>query len=243
VIPLRDDAPSRRIPWVIVALLTFNTVVLLCECIPGLDAVAVVGRYGLVPWRFFHSHATGAHVSEVSRFVPIVSSMFLHDGWLHLATNMVYLWTFGRALEDRLGSVGVAGTFFLSGIAAALGQLLAHPHSNAAMVGASGAIAGILGAYLVCFPRARVTIAFPFFYVPWLFRVRAWVFLLGWFALQVGKGTMDLASGTLDPAVAWWAHAAGFMAGLTGAVAGRAWASDEVRASVPPRPTLMPVAG
>ena len=226
MLPIRDDAPSRLIPWTVLTLIALNIVVLGLEQLPTVDVPTLIGTYGLVPHRFMHWTSLGGSLRDPWRYLPLVSAMFLHDGWLHLATNMLYLWTFGRALEARLGRSGVAATYALSGIAAALGQLLAQPGSNAAMVGASGAIAGLLGAYLVCFPRASLTLAFPFYLVPWVLRVRAMWFLLGWFALQVFKGTSDLMAHTADPPVAWWAHVAGFIAGMVGAIAGRAYLSE-----------------
>jgi membrane associated rhomboid family serine protease len=216
-------------------LLAMNALVLCLEQIPTVDVPTLVGTFGLVPNRFMHWTSLGGSAHDPWRYLPLLSAMFLHDGWLHFATNMLYLWTFGRVLEARLGRSGLIATYGLSGIAAALGQLLAHPGSNAAMVGASGAIAGLLGAYLICFPRARLTLAFPFYLVPWVLRIRAMWFLLAWFGLQVCKGTLELLAHTNDPPVAWWAHVAGFVAGMTGALAGCAFPGEEMRrASVAP---------
>lgn len=230
VLPIRDDAPSRRVPWVVLTIVVLNVAVLCCQNGFSAHGKTLVGSLGLIPSRFVRWVALGGVAHDPWRFLPLGTSMFLHDGWLHLGTNMLYLWTFGRALEARLGRAGMAATYLFSGIASALGQLIAHPHSNAAMIGASGAIAGLLGAYLVCYPRATITVAFPFLLVPWVLRIRACWFLLGWFALQIGKGTMDLLSSVNDPQVAWWAHATGFLTGLTGAVAGCTWPSRDAPA-------------
>ena len=235
VLPIRDDTPSRITPWAVFTILAMNALVLFLEQFPSVDVPTVVGTFGLVPHRFMHWTSLGGSVHDPWRYLPLFSAMFLHDGWLHFATNMLYLWTFGRALEARLGRSGLVITYALSGLAAGLGQLLALPGSNAAMVGASGAIAGLLGAYLVCFPRAKLTLAFPFYLVPWVLRVRAMWFLLAWVGLQVCKGTMDLLSSTADPPVAWWAHVAGFVAGMCAALAGRAFPNDSIQYATLPR--------
>jgi membrane associated rhomboid family serine protease len=231
---------------VVLALVALNALVFCAQALSDAHTGVTIAAYGLIPARFFHWGALGGVAYDPWRFLPIGTSMFLHDGWLHLCTNMIYLWTFGRALEGRLGRVGVGATYLLAGIAAALGQLIAHPRSSAAMIGASGAIAGLLGAYLVSFPRAEVTVAFPFYMVPFVLRVRALWFLLAWLALQVGQGVADLFVGTTDPQVAWWAHTTGFVTGTVGAIAGRVWqpaASGAPRTRitfVPPAPGLRP---
>lgn len=246
MLPLRDNAPSRTTSWIVVALVALNTIAFAAQSLCGVDAGRLLGLFGLIPSRFLGWTALGGVATDPWRYLPLASAMFLHDGWIHLASNMVYLWVFGRALEGRLGRVGLAGTFVLSGVAAGLGQIIAHPHSNAAMIGASGAVAGLLGAYLVCFPRAKLTLAFPFYFVPFVLELRAVWFLLAWFALQVGHGAADLMAATTEPHVAWWAHATGFVTGMIGAVAGRGWVPLEkpapgvVTAPAPPRVSLGP---
>jgi membrane associated rhomboid family serine protease len=188
----------------------------------GARGSSVVGLLGLIPSRFVGWTALGGQAADPWRFLPLGTSMFLHDGWLHVCTNMVYLWTFGRALEHRLGRGSFLGLYIFTGVAAAMGQVVAHPHSNAAMIGASGAIAGVLGAYLVYFPRAKIIVAFPFLGLPFLIELRAGLLLLGWFGIQVARGVADVLAAQGDPQVAWWAHTTGFLAGTTAALVARA---------------------
>lgn len=235
MLPIRDTAPSRGFAWTLFAIVLLNTVIYACQALFDAKVGALVGLFGLIPSRFVSWTAQGGSGIDPMRYVPLATSMFLHDGWLHLLSNMVYLWTFGRAIEGRVGRATFVGIYLFSGVVAAMGQLIAHPHSNAAMIGASGAIAGVLGAYLLHFGAAKITVAFPFLLIPWVLELRASWFLLGWFGLQVGRGTSDLLSGVNDPAVAWWAHATGFVAGLAAAIADEALAP--ALASATSRPT------
>jgi membrane associated rhomboid family serine protease len=137
--------------------------------------------------------------------------MFLHGGWMHLLGNMLFLWIFGDNLEDEMGHLPYLAFYLLSGIAAGALQVASDPNSPVPMVGASGAIAGVMGAYLLLFPKARVDVFFFFIIFFRVFPVPAWIMLGIWFALQVGSGVMVRAE---DGGVAHWAHAGGFVAGL-----------------------------
>jgi membrane associated rhomboid family serine protease len=196
--PLRDVIPSRTRPFVTLALISMNAVAFILEqtLTPSqLRLVALV--YGLVPAEF--------------NLVSLVTSMFLHAGWMHFVGNMLYLWIFGDNVEDRLGHARFLLFYLACGAAAAIGQTLSNPASLVPMVGASGAIAGVMGAYFLLFPHSRV-LTFVWFILYFdLLEVPAIFFLGLWFFMQLLSG---LGSGALDGGgTAFWAHAAGFAAG------------------------------
>jgi membrane associated rhomboid family serine protease len=146
--------------------------------------------------------------------LPLFSSMFLHGSWMHLIGNMWFLWLFGDNVEDRLGRVRYLGLYILSGLAAGLSQLYVNWGGDVPMIGASGAVAGVLGAYMVTYPYARVLAFVPFYYFFWpVVELPALVFLGLWFLMQFFQGTASLA-GAPSGGVAWWAHVGGFIAGI-----------------------------
>lgn len=203
--PIRDHNPSERTPYVTYALIAINVVIFasywpLFDNEPAL--AAFFQTWGMQPQRV--SSGAGLH--------SLVTSMFLHGGLMHLAGNMLFLWIFGDNLEDQMGHVGFALFYLAAGIGADLGQLLADPTSTAPVVGASGAIAGIMGGYLLLFPRARVDIIIIFIIFFKIFTVPAWVMLGVWFALQLFNGVASLGADGVG--VAYWAHAGGFVVGL-----------------------------
>ncbi|MCV2881297.1 rhomboid family intramembrane serine protease [Actibacterium sp. XHP0104] len=202
--PFRDHNPSNRRPYVTWALIAMNIVVFasywpLFENERALQAFFY--DWALIP----------AAVSQGDMLHGFMTSMFLHGGLMHLGGNMLFLWIFGDNLEDVLGHVRYLLFYLAGGIAAGLAQYMADPSSIIPMVGASGAIAGVMGGYLLMFPRAKVDILFIFIIFFRVFTVPAWVMLGLWFGMQV-------VSGAATPAdmggVAYWAHAGGFVAGL-----------------------------
>ena len=199
MIPIRDVIPSRTTPVVTVGLIALNAIAFLFELTLNdqqLHALTMI--YGLV----------SAWFNPVS----LVTSMFLHAGWLHFLGNMLYLWIFGDNVEDRMGH-GRFGVFYLlCGSAAAFGQMLSDPVSTIPMVGASGAIAGVMGAYLVLFPHSKVLTLVPIFLFIELIEIPAIFFLGIWFLFQVLSGVGSLSG--QGGGVAFWAHAAGFLAGI-----------------------------
>ncbi|MGD9903146.1 MAG: rhomboid family intramembrane serine protease [Vicinamibacterales bacterium] len=202
MIPLRDVIPARTRPVVTIALLLVNAAVFAVEA--GLDEQEIerfVRVWGLVPAAF--------------SWTAVATSMFVHGGFLHFAGNMLYLWIFGDNVEDRLGRGRFLVFYLLCGAGAAVAQTLVAPDSPIPMVGASGAIAGVMGAYFVLYPRSRVLTLFPFPLM--LFEMPA-VYLLGvWFVMQFvnGLGSLSLArEGDLAGGVAFWAHVAGFAVGV-----------------------------
>ncbi|MDG4648529.1 rhomboid family intramembrane serine protease [Roseibacterium sp. SDUM158017] len=203
--PIRDHNPSDRTPFVTWALIVLNTVVFL-SYFPSLSGserllLAFYDQWALVP---------AETVKGIDTYT-ILTSMFLHGGWMHLIGNMLFLFIFGDNLEDRLGHLGFLLFYLASGLAAAAGQILADPVSSVPMVGASGAIAGVMGGYLLMFPRARIDVLVIIVFLIRIFTIPAWLMLGIWFGLQLVNGlSMDVAGG----GVAYWAHAGGFVAGL-----------------------------
>lgn len=220
-LPLNDHIRRTSFWFVTLALIAVNVCMFWFELQLGPNLNRLVFYYGIVPARYttFRGVAT---LTPAGFLVPIFASMFLHGGWLHLAGNMLFLFVFGRSVEDRFGHVKFLLLYFLSGFIGALLHIYLNAGSRIPSIGASGAIAGILGAYFVCFPRARITITlFPFVF--WTFEIAA-VFVLGyWFVLQFVEGYQMLAieSATLAGGVAWWAHVGGFVAGMVLALAMR----------------------
>jgi hypothetical protein len=213
VFPLRDDVPSRRAPVVTIVLILINAVVFVREVVAGPDAARVLHTFGLVPGRELSTLVrTPWMVGEW--LPPFVTSMFLHAGWAHVIGNLWFLGVFGDNVEDRLGRLRYLGFYLLAGLVAAVAQVVTNPLSPIPMVGASGAVAGVLGAYLVLHPRAQILTFLPIFIIPYFFRVPAPIFLGLWFVQQLWMGSMSLASAQAVESVAWWAHAGGFVFGM-----------------------------
>ena len=187
-------------PVVTYALIALNVVVFLQELAHGPRLDRFLLTWGLVPKHF--------------SWTTVLTSMFLHGGWMHLILNMLSLHIFGDNVEDRLGRGRYLVFYLLCGVAAAAGQTLSNPHSALPMVGASGAIAGVCGAYLIFFPRSRVVTLVPVFIFIQVVEIPAVVFLLLWFGLQVLSGLATLGRGDGAGGVAFWAHVAGFVAGM-----------------------------
>ena len=213
MLPLRDTIPSSRPPVVNVLLIAACTAVFLFELALGPNLEAFIRAYAFVPVRFFHPGAF--EVGWAFNVESIFITMFLHGGWLHLIGNMWFLWIFGDNVEDALGHFGYLAFYLVCGVAAAVGQAVVSPLSPVPMVGASGAIAGVLGGYLVWFPWSRVkTLIFLGFFFTFA-EVPAPLFLVVWFVIQAFSGTLSLATaGAAGGGVAFFAHIGGFAAGV-----------------------------
>ena len=202
MIPLRDVIPSRTKPGVTITLIAINVAIFLFQSsLSEQGQGAFVYAFGLVPAYF--------------TFVSVFTSMFVHGGLAHLIGNLLFLWIFGDNVEDRLGHGRFLTFYFLCGVIAALSQLVLDPDSTVPMVGASGAIAGVMGAYLVLYPRSRVLMLFPF--PVFLFELPAIVFLGMWFFVQFLNGIGQLPvfqQDQISGGVAFWAHVMGFVSGL-----------------------------
>ena len=201
--PLSDVIPSRTTPYVTIGLIVANSVAFLYELLlTDRQLQVLVLYYGVVP--AFFSWST------------VVTSMFLHSGWLHFGGNMLYLWIFGDNVEDRLGHGGYLLFYLTCGALAAIGQTAANPNSLVPMIGASGAIAGIMGAYFVLYPHSRVlTAVFIVFFLD-LIEIPALFFLGIWFLMQLFSGVGSIGAGSADGGVAFWAHVVGFAGGALG---------------------------
>lgn len=214
MIPIRDDIPSSRFPAATLGIIAVNVVVFLKELSLGPQLQNMILSYGIVPVRYTNPEI--AHLFTVYEQVfSFFSSMFLHGGWIHLLGNMWVLWIFGDNVEDRLGRFRYVVLYLASGVAAALLHIYTNPNSGVPTVGASGAIAGIMGAYFRFYPFARVeTLIPPFFFGP-TFVLPAVLFLGWWFLLQFFNGALSLhMHGPGFSGVAWWAHVGGFLFGF-----------------------------
>jgi membrane associated rhomboid family serine protease len=211
--PLRDDNPTRRAPVVTYGLVALSGAVWLGVQGAGLDALrleASICRFGAIPAEVLGQGRLDAGPCEAGGLTQgaLVTSMFLHGGWFHLLGNLWFLWIFGNNVEDALGRWRFLGFYLVVGVLAAAAHVASDPGSPAPMVGASGAISGVMGAYLVLFPGARVkTLLFLLVYFT-ILDVPAWVYLLYWFGLQLAAGALAPGSG-----VAFWAHIGGFLVG------------------------------
>lgn len=213
MIPLRDKNPTRRFPIVTIGLIVLNAVVFLYELSLGEGLQEFFQSFGAVP-RQIVSSLTPADLIPGALF-PMLTSMFVHGGWLHLVGNMLYLWIFGDNVEDKVGHGRFVVFYLLCGLAASGLHVVLDPGSAMPMVGASGAISGILGAYLLMFPRARVVTLIPIFFFIQIAELPALVVLGFWFVMQFFNGMLSLGyeAGGMG-GVAWWAHVGGFASGL-----------------------------
>ena len=211
MIPLRDENPSRTTPVVTRAIIALNVAVFAYQLLLGPGLTSFVNTYALVPARLAGGFAGSTPL--IPALATLVTSMFLHGGWLHLIGNMWYLWIFGDNVEDRLGHATYLAFYVVAGLASGLLHTALQTASTTPTVGASGAIAGVLGAYVVLYPRARVITLFPIVFFFPVVPIAA-VFYLGfWFILQIFSGALSLAYGA-SGGVAWWGHIGGFAFGL-----------------------------
>ncbi|MBI2758706.1 MAG: rhomboid family intramembrane serine protease [Chloroflexi bacterium] len=207
MIPLYDTLRSRKVPIVNWFLIALNVLVFLYEFQLGPSALeSFIGRWGLVPARLFARPETA--------WITIFTSMFMQGGWFHILSNMWVLFIFGDNIEDRMGGGRYLIFYLLSGVAAALMQSYLLQASNVPMIGASGAIAGVLGAYLISFPRARVASLVPIFFIFTIIEIPAMIFLLFWFVSQLFSGFLALQGSGGGSGIAWWAHIGGFVFGM-----------------------------
>jgi len=211
MIPLGDNTPSRTFPFVNVFFILMNAAAFVHELrFPTPESLeAFITAWAVIPKELFAQTWT--------EWVTIPTSMFLHGGWAHILGNMLYLWIFGDNVEDRVGHFRYFIFYLLVGTAAALTQSFAHPTSGVPMIGASGAIAGVLGAYFVLFPRARVMALIPVGFFLMRAQIPAFFFLLFWFVIQSLQGVGSLTARAVQGdvgGVAWFAHAGGFVAGF-----------------------------
>lgn len=219
MIPIKDDIPSRTFPIVNISLIIINIFFFLVEVSMGERLAALFNNFGVVPAKFLASYYVVqdrvVYVGLTERVIPLFTSMFLHGGWFHLFGNMLYLWIFGDNVEDRMGHLRYLLFYILCGLSANITHILFTPVSTIPSVGASGAIAGVLGAYLLLYPTARVVVLVVLFF--WIdFIALPAVIVLGfWFVVQFFSGLASIGvQSASSGGVAWWAHIGGFVTGM-----------------------------
>ena len=208
MIPLKDTVPARSFPIVNWMLIAVNIVVFLIEVSLGADLERFIAAMGLVPGRLLAE-------PSLAQGLTIFTSMFLHGGWLHLISNLLALYIFGDNVEDRIGHRRYLVFYLLCGLIAALTHVVFNSASRVPTIGASGAISGVLGAYFILYPRARVITLIPLFILPWFVEIPAVVYLGFWFLSQLFNGALSVVSNAQPiGGVAFWAHIGGFLAGV-----------------------------
>ncbi len=213
MIPLKDTISSRTYPYVNITLILLNFGLFFYELSLGRELGRFIYTYGLIPRRFFlyayQESGLGA------RYLPFLTSLFLHAGWVHLLGNMLFLWIFGDNVEDRMGHFKYLIFYLLCGFCAGLVHLYLNPNSPVPAVGASGAISGVMGAYFILFPHSRIITLVPMFFFLTFVEIPVFFFIGIWFLFQLFSGTVSLMFRTaIRGGVAWWAHIGGFLAGM-----------------------------
>lgn len=208
MIPLRDENPTRTFPFITVAIIAINILVFIYELNLGEGLQVKIEQFAAVPYNI-------THMISLSVLLTLVTSIFLHAGFAHIVGNMLYLWVFGNNIEDRLGHIKFIFFYLLCGIVATLGHVFTSAGSKIPLIGASGAISGVLGAYIILYPRARILVLVPLFIMWRIIRVQAVWFLGFWIILQFiyGSASFALADASSQGGVAWFAHIFGFFAG------------------------------
>jgi membrane associated rhomboid family serine protease len=232
MIPLRHTIPNRHTPIVNRGVVTANVIIFLIQLFSGPTSEALIQIFGFMPARLIHPAAFHYSVWEAS--LTLVTSLFLHGGLVHLVGNMVYLWVFGGAVEDAIGHTRYFFFFIAAGAIGSLTHTFFFPASTIPSIGASGSIAGVLGAFLVLGPRARIVTLLPLVVYWAMVEIPAVVFIPIWFLMQFANGFMSLASasGTQEVAgIAWWAHVGGF---VFGAAVAALWRLSQKRSAQMP---------
>ena len=210
MIPIRDTIPSKNYPIVNSAIIGLNILFYLVETSQGAHLNRFVYLYGLVPARYSVPYIS-SYFSTGQQVFSLISFMFLHGGFWHLLGNMWFLYIFGDNVEDRLGSFRYILFYFLCGITSGLAHLAFNFHSNVPTIGASGAIAGVMGAYLLLHPHSKILTLIPIIFIPWFIEIPAFFFLGLWFLIQFVNAT---GSHGTTGGIAWWAHIGGFIFGM-----------------------------
>src|SRR6185437_772814 len=213
MIPLKDMTPRRSIPFVTLLLIAINVIVFMHQIsLPPTATDAFIKTYGLIPAKISLALA-GRHYTMEQALLPLFTCMFLHGGFLHILGNMWFLWIFGGNVEDRFGSLPYLVFYLVCGIGSGISQVLFSWGSHIPSIGASGAISGVLGAYIVFFPKSRILTLVPLFIIFFLWRIPAIIFIGLWFAMQFLSGVVSLGQANVG-GVAWWAHVGGFLVGM-----------------------------
>jgi membrane associated rhomboid family serine protease len=215
MLPLTDDVPSRTPPLVTIGLIAANAAVFLVEVSLQPDVLErLIQLLGVVPARSASPDGAAWGGFRAGDYWPFLTSQFLHGDLLHLLANVWTLWIFGDNVEDRLGHGRYLAFYLLCGVISGVAHGQVHPESTVPAIGASGAISGVMGAYFLSFPRARIVLLVPVLFYPLFFDVPATLYLAFWFAMQLFSGAVSLAASAGAVGVAFWAHVGGFVAGL-----------------------------
>lgn len=209
MIPLRDENPTKTFPFVTIIIIAINLLVFIYELSLGVHIEDKISQFALIPYDI-------THLINKANLFTLITSLFLHAGFAHIIGNMLYLWVFGNNIEDAIGHIRFVFFYLFCGVVASLGHILTALNSKVPVIGASGAVSGILGAYLLLYPRAKVLVLIPLFYFWRIAKVPAMWFLGFWIVLQLiyGTGSFLLLEATSKTGVAWFAHIAGFLSGL-----------------------------
>jgi membrane associated rhomboid family serine protease len=211
--PIRDNIRTETVPVVTIVIIALNSLVWLYEVSLGSRIDYFILGYGLTPWRFTHYYMYQGGFWD-NAVAPLFSSIFMHAGWMHIIGNMWFLWIFGDNVEDRLGHFNYLIFYLLCGIGAALTQVAFYPNARIPTVGASGAISGVLGAYLISFPNARVYTLLIIFIIIRLVEIPAFLFLIFWFVFQFVAAAAQAGTAQNVGGVAYGAHMGGFVLGI-----------------------------
>lgn len=215
MIPLRDTIPTREFPLATWLIIILNSAVFFIEIsLPEKTLTALFYHFGVVPARYSDPLWAVSHGLTQGNYLPFLTNMFLHGGWIHFISNMWTLYLFGDNVEDRMGHVRFFVFYILSGFAASLTHYFFNMNSTVPAIGASGAIAGVMGAYFVLFPHSRVITFIPILFIPYFIEIPAFVYLWVWFVSQLFSGTFSLLAPETGGGIAWWAHIGGFVAGI-----------------------------
>lgn len=212
--PFTDTAPRAARPAIVLTLIAVNTLVFLMTAgLPAGALHALLAEYAVIPLRYTHPDLARSVGLDPHNYWPLITSAFLHGGWMHIIFNMWFLWIFGPAMEARFGRFCFLVLYFGGALCASLVHIATHPDSANPVLGASGAIAAVVAAYAVIYPTERVITIVPIVFIPLFVPVPAIVFAGLWFALQVLQGSGELARPEMAAGVAWWAHVGGFAFG------------------------------
>ena len=216
MIPLKDTIPRIGFPFMTWLLIAINGIIFVFEIsIPKDLLLKVFYLFGLVPAKYTYPKWAIIHGLPFDDYLSFLTNMFLHGGWLHIIGNMWFLYLFGSRVEEHMGHGRFLIFYLLAGIAASAAYFALDIHSTVPEFGASGAIAGVMGAYMVMFPKARILTLIPILFLPFFIQVSAFVYVGYWFLLQLVSGTLSFTSpSSSQGGVAWWAHVGGFAAGI-----------------------------
>ena len=215
MIPIKDNIPHRYTPFVTYFLIAVNVLIFFYEIsLPPEVLNRFFYTFGMVPARYSHpewAYFMGLHFDN---YWPFFTCMFLHGGWFHIISNMWVLWLFGDNVEDRLGHFGFLTFYIICGIISSFTHYYFNMNATVPVIGASGAIAGVMGAYFIMFPKSRILTIIPIFFIPFFIEIPAVIFLGFWFLSQLLSGGASLFLGSNVSSIAWWAHVGGFVAGM-----------------------------